>query len=109
MTEKRALAAARIIAANDSECGGDNVPCVPDPPGSPDECQCVRTAREALAAAEAADPVVFDIAADDGHAFHCEVAGPSHVVVVRSGRGAVHGAAVKAAAGAMSSSTGKPI
>lgn len=39
-----------IIARADDMCSGEMVPCVPDLPGSPDECQCMRTARAGIAA-----------------------------------------------------------
>jgi hypothetical protein len=59
---------ATVIAENDDACSGARVPCVTAPPGSPDECQCMRTARAAMveirepteamlrAAADAVDP-----------------------------------------------------
>lgn len=48
LTDAEILAAARVIANHDEYCGAIivSVPCVPD-----GDCQCSRTAREALEAA----------------------------------------------------------
>lgn len=82
-SEAELLAAATIIAEYDETCSFvTKVPCVPPGSGGPYECNCVRTARLALEAAERVrEAIVFEFVSDSGTTYRCTVRGPAFAQV----------------------------